>query len=191
MTIPNFNKQLTWRQVWMWILCKLCECGYYVNLVYNFNLNAHYHIYNFGSLWFLPLTWQWPARKLSLLWPLCTYFPRSWLRPSAEDVSAFHRTQKNLWYPGSISTCVIIYFQIIVSTKLHPVNRVKNKVEVDYSHYRLFTVSNCSALQWMILNFGWWIADCELMWILYRIIPVFKCKSLFVSAFHQTGYLKW
>ena len=65
---------------------------------------------------------------------------------------------------------------IIASTKLHPVNRVKNKVEVDNSHYRLFTASNCTALQWMILNFGWWIADCELMWILYRIIPVFNTK---------------
>ena len=127
-------------------------------------------------LWFLPLTWQWPARKQSLLWPLCTYLRRSWLRPSAEDVSAFHRMQKNRWYPGSISTCVIIYFQIIVSTKLHPVNRVKNKVEVANSHYRLFTASNCSALQWMILNFGWWIAGCGLMWILYRIIPVFNTK---------------
>ena len=35
-------------------------------------------------------------------WPLVIF------RPSAEDVTAFHRTQKNLWYPGSISTCVII-----------------------------------------------------------------------------------
>ena len=150
---------------------------------------------NLGPLWFLPLTWQWPARKLSLLCPLCTYLPCSWLRHSAEDVSAFHRTQKNLRYPGSISTCVIIYFQIIVSTKLHPVNRVKNKVEVDNSHYRLFTASNGSALQWMILNFGWWIADCELMWILYRIIPVFNTKwevkaflfPLFIKPATQSG----
>ena len=36
---------------------------------------------------------------------------------------------------------------IIVSTKLHPVNRVKHKFQVDNSHYRPFTASNCCALQ--------------------------------------------
>ena len=120
---------------------------YYVNLVYNFNLNAHYHIYK--SLTFMISTANLTVASSKAVASLATvHVPSPFVtRPSAEDVSVFHRTQKNLWYPGSISTCVIIYFQIIVSTKLHPVNRVKNNVEVDNSHYRLFTASNCSALQ--------------------------------------------
>ena len=155
---------------------------------------------NLWPLWFLPLTWQWPARKLSLLWPLCTYLPRSWLRPSAEDVSAFSRRCVGL--PPHVKKPLVPRVNkylcnniIIVSTKLHPVNRVKNKVEVDNSHYRLFAASNCTALQWMILNFGWWISDCELMWILYRIIPVFNTKwdvkaflfPLFIKPATQSG----
>ena len=34
------------------------------------------------------------SSKAVASWPLCTYLHRSWFRPSAEDVSAFHRTQK-------------------------------------------------------------------------------------------------
>ena len=118
---------------------------YYVNLVYNFNLNAHYHIYK--SWTFMISTANLTVVSSKAVASLATVHV-----PSPIVTSAFSRrciglpphAKKSLVPKINKYLCNNI---IIVSTKLHPVNRVKNKVEVDNSHYRLFTASNCSALQ--------------------------------------------
>ena len=118
---------------------------YYVNLVYNFNLNAHYHIYK--SWTFMISTANLTVASSKAVASLATVHV-----PSPLVTSAFSRRCVGL--PPHVKKALVPRVNkylcnniIIVSTKLHPVNRVKNKVEVDNSHYRLFTASNCTALQ--------------------------------------------
>ena len=96
---------------------------YYVNLVYNFNLNAHYHIYK--SWTFMISTASLTVASSKAVASLATVHV-----PSPLVTSAFSRRCVGL--PPHVKKALVPRVNkylcnniIIVSTKLHPVNRVK------------------------------------------------------------------